>query len=396
MNEECERMHIVVSPDSFKGTMSSLEAGQTIKDALIDRMGRGHRIDILSVSDGGEGLVEVFKQKKDSKLIEVNVLNPVGRLITASYLRSGDTAVIESAAACGLTLLSENERNPLYTSSYGLGQMIEHATMHGAKECLIGLGGTSTNDMGTGMLEALGIRFYDEKHKELVFMNGEKLGEVSYINDDAFILKDKDISFRVACDVTNPLLGEHGATYTYGPQKGATAEICHLLETNMMHIVEQVKLQKPQMAIQSKMHVEGTGAAGGLGLALYGFVDAKLEPGIEIILDQIDFDNYIRDCDMIITGEGRMDGQTLHGKVPFGILSRAQKYNVSVIAVCGSVNTSQNLLASGFNRIYSVVPTVATLDESISAPKEMLYKLIKDICVPGIADEVNDVISDEI
>ncbi len=362
-------MKILVASDSFKETLSSEEVGLVIKKGLPM-----HDVDIVSISDGGEGIIEALESQLQGKRITLSIHDPLGRLIKGYYYLAGDTAVIESAIGCGLALLNGNEKNPFRTSSYGVGELIKDAISNGAKHIIAGIGGTSTNDCGIGILEALGVMFYNSDGLLLSHVAGGDLKDIKSFDITDFLAFIKEVSFEIACDVDNPLLGEHGATYTFGPQKGATPEICTVLEMGMTHFSRLIEKTFNEKYID----IPGSGAAGGIGMCFVSFFDGHLKSGIDLVLDVISFDQKIIGYDLLITGEGKMDKQTSRGKVPQGILKRTTKQNIKTIAVCGYQESKQN----GFEAVYAVVPTVASFEESMAAPAKSLLKLVEEKIAP--------------
>ncbi|WP_240840295.1 glycerate kinase [Acidaminobacter sp. JC074] len=358
-------MNILVASDSFKGTLSSEAVGQIVKEVLIH-----DQVDVVSISDGGEGVIEALKNKINGKRIKIEIKDPLGRMIEGYYLLTDQgEAVIESAVACGLSLLGDDERNPLLTSSYGLGMMIDDALKRGAKHFVIGIGGTSTNDGGLGMLEALGVKFYDDKDSLMTDLSGKDLKWVARFEADDFIRRLQDVRVEVACDVDNPLLGDHGATYTFSPQKGATPDMCHLLEEGMVRYADVVS-----HVFGSKHELAGSGAAGGLGFCFVTFFSGILKSGIDLVLDALSFDDLIKKYDLVITGEGKIDSQTSRGKVLSGILNRTSRQKIRTIAICGIMETD----VTDFEKVFSVVPTVSGIDESLRDPETSLRKLIEE------------------
>ena len=364
-------MKILAASDSFKGTLSSETVGKIIKSALID-----NKVDVISISDGGEGIIEALENKLDGKRINISIKDPLGRPIEGYYfLTDNGVAIIESAIACGLALLSEEERNPLFTSTYGLGMMIEDAIFKTAKHILIGIGGSSTNDCGLGMLEALGVRFFDKSKSLLGNLSGKDLGLIESFDTTELNKLLEGISIEVACDVDNPLLGKDGATYTFAPQKGADDEMCEVLEKGMIHFSTSVSDRYGY-----KADFPGAGAAGGLGFCFNTFFSGSLKNGIDLVLDVLHFDDWIADYDLVITGEGKIDGQTSRGKVPQGILNRTSRKGIRTIAICGIKEAE----VKEFDAVFSVVPTIATAEESLGAPEFFLNRLIKEYVKPWI------------
>ena len=368
-------MKILAASDSFKGTLSSETVGKIIKSALTD-----NKVDVISISDGGEGIIETLENKLDGKRINISIKDPLGRPIEGYYfLTNNGVAIIESAIACGLALLSEEERNPLFTSTYGLGMMIEDAIFKTAKHILIGIGGSSTNDCGLGMLEALGVRFFDKSKSLLGNLSGKDLGLIESFDTTELNKLLEGISIEVACDVDNPLLGKDGATYTFAPQKGADDEMCKVLEKGMTHFSTSVSDRYGY-----KADFPGAGAAGGLGFCFNTFFSGSLKNGIDLVLDVLHFDDWIADYDLVITGEGKIDGQTSRGKVPQGILNRTSRKGIRTIAICGIKEAE----VKEFDAVFSVVPTIATAEESLGAPEFFLDRLIKEYVKPWIRQNI--------
>lgn len=361
-------MKIFVASDTFKETLSSEEIGRILQEEL-----ENHEVAYLSVSDGGEGLLAVFEQSMSE--VTVSTADPLGRTIEAKYLIKDQTAVIESASACGLGLLTEEERNPLLTSTYGVGLMIKDAIARGAKHIMVGIGGSSTNDGGTGMLAALGARFFDDEH-ELLQMKGQTLSHIRTIDLTPCQQLTKDIRIEVACDVDNPLLGPKGATMTYGQQKGATPDQLILLEEGMVHYRNCLEQTLGRMTSHP-----GDGAAGGLGFAFSTCLGQVLKPGIEVVLDYLFFDTVIADYDLIITGEGKIDHQSLHGKVISGVMNRASLLAKPCIAVCGTKEIS----LEGCLNVFSIVPKHTTFKEAMNAPEEAFRKMIRCELLPWLS-----------
>ena len=323
-------MKVLIAMDSFKGTFSSLSVANMIENGL-KRVYKIAVVDKISIADGGEGTVEAIIQSMEGKYVFTKVLDPLGNQIDARYGIVNETvAVIEMAEASGLSLIPEKNRNPLATSSYGTGQLILHALNKGCKKIIMGIGGSATNDGGVGMATALGAKFLDEKGKELKYGGGvlDKLHHIDINNLDERV---NGVEFIVACDVNNPLYGENGASKIFAPQKGADLKMVEKLDKNLYHysnIIEQDLGKKVG-------NIPGAGAAGGLGAGLMAFCNAKLSRGIDVVLDMLDIDERIKKADIIITGEGRIDSQTVCGKVPIGIAGRAKQFDKPVFAIAG-------------------------------------------------------------
>ncbi len=328
---------VIVAIDSFKGCLTSAEANQAACEGILAKMPEAKVVQV-PVSDGGEGFLDAFQAAMGGEIVEVNVKDPLMRTIIAQYLVQGDTAVIEIAKASGLTLLSPEERNPMVATSYGTGQLVVDAVRRGCKHIIVGLGGSATSDCGIGMLRAIIDAFAK---------NGSW--------DDVRELDD--IRFTIATDVTNPLCGENGAAYVFGPQKFAQPK------TTSSELIEALDARAKRFAQVSAKHLgrdcqnkPGAGAAGGLGYAFLQYMNADCRSGIDLLLDTIHFDDLLQDADLVITGEGSADRQTLMGKLPFGILQRAQRHHIPVILIAGRIADEQHLLAAGFSRVACINP----------------------------------------
>lgn len=337
-------MKIVIACDSFKGSVTSREAGEAVargvRKALPDA-----EVTVISVADGGEGTIDALRLNMDIDIRECIVSDPLGRPVKARYAVWGDTAVIESAEACGLTLLTPEEYNPEKTSSYGVGQLIADALKRGSTHISVSLGGSGTNDGGVGMLQALGYSFLDVDGKEIASPTTE-ISKISSIDDSRVNPLLSRTIFTAICDVDNPLCGERGASIVFGPQKGADREMVLRLDRAMSHWAA-VMAASTGRDYSTKA---GAGAAGGLGFALMSAFGAKMISGAQFILDVVRFDEKIAGADLIITGEGRLDGQTLMGKVPFVVLQRARMRDIPTVAIGGRIDNSarSSLTQAGF------------------------------------------------
>ncbi len=343
-------MHkIVVASDSFKGSLSSMEVAQSATKG-IRQVYPDCEVVSVNVADGGEGTVDAVVDVLNGQKITVSVSDPLGRKIDAVYGIAGDMAIIEMSAASGLPLLMPDERNPLITSTYGTGELILDALKRGCRRFLVGIGGSATNDAGTGMLEALGFKFYDAEGMLIENCCGGVLERIAKIDDSNVVEGVKQSQFIVACDVDTPFCGKIGAAYIFAPQKGADADMVRRLDegmTSFAHVIEK----KYGMNI---VPVCGAGAAGGMGGAFYAFLNGKLKRGIDMVLDAIDFDSIIKGADLIITGEGKVDSQTVKGKTAAGVFARAQKAGIPVIAIGGKVEMCDELSCMGFAGIYPI------------------------------------------
>jgi len=347
-------LKIIVAIDSFKGCLTSAEANQAASEGIIDKMPDAKVVQV-PVSDGGEGFLEAFYVVMGGEIVEVNVKDPLMRPIVASYLLHGDTAVIEIAKASGLTLLSPEERNPMLATSYGTGQLVVDAVRRGCKHIIVGLGGSATSDCGIGMLRAI----ID------AFTKGGNWDDVHEVDD---------VRFTIATDVTNPLCGENGAAHVFAPQKGATNEQVLALDARAKRFAEA---SAKHMGRDCKK-MPGTGAAGGLGYAFLQYMNAECRSGIDLLLDTIHFDDLLQGADLVITGEGSADRQTLMGKLPFGILQRGQKHDVPVMLIAGRIADEQILLDAGFARVACINPPGIPLEIAMqpSTAKENIRRIV--------------------
>ncbi|WP_229365651.1 glycerate kinase [Fibrisoma montanum] len=355
-------MRVVLAPDKFRGSLTARQ----VADAMAEGVRLAYpdaEVVTLPLADGGEGTAEVLAEATHGTWHTVPVRDPLGRPITAGYGMSGDglaTAFIEMAQASGLRLLASAERNPLKTSSVGTGDLIQAAIEHGARSIVLGIGGSATNDAGTGMASALGWRFQDEKGQDLI-PTGATLRQITRIHPP-FRPISASVSISVACDVTNPLTGSNGAAVVYGPQKGATPSMVDELDAGLVHVAQLIK-QQFGVDLAS---VPGAGAAGGLGAGALFFLKATLKPGVDVVLDTVAFDQHVADADLVITGEGKMDEQTLQGKLLMGVAKRTQKANVPIVALCGTLDLSPaDLNALGLVAAFSILNRPQTLDEAV-------------------------------
>lgn len=338
---------VIVAIDSFKGCLTSAEANQAASEGILDKMPDAKVVQV-PVSDGGEGFLEAFQAAMGGEIVEVNVKDPLMRPIVAQYLLQGDTAVIEIAKASGLTLLSPEERNPMVATSYGTGQLVVDAVRRRCKHIIIGLGGSATSDCGIGMLEAI---------------------------DNAKLTIDNDVRFTIATDVTNPLCGEQGAAFVFAPQKGATHDDVLALDARAKRFAEA----SAKHLGRDCQNMPGAGAAGGLGYAFLQYMNADCRSGIDLLLDTIHFDDLLQDTDLVITGEGSADRQTLMGKLPFGILQRAQRHHVPVMLIAGRIADEQLLLDAGFSRVACINPPDLPLEIALqpATAKENISRMVR-------------------
>ncbi|WP_394121211.1 glycerate kinase [Planococcus donghaensis] len=356
-------MKVLIAMDSFKGSLSSIEGSNAIA-AGIREVYRDAEIKMLPLADGGEGTVEAVVEAAGGELVTVQVTGPLQKKVTATYgiLNNRKTAVIEIAAACGLPLISEEERNPLIATTYGVGELIIDALKKGCSDFIIGLGGSATNDGGVGMLQALGFRFLDSENRE-VGLGGQALNEVHRIDDKNVYPAVKKAVFKVACDVTNPLFGEQGAAHIFGPQKGATPEMVAELDRGLQNFAGVVAKE-----LDRDIHlIEGAGAAGGLGAAFIGFLQADLSSGIDLLLESIGMQEQLQGTDIVLTGEGKLDGQTAMGKTVLGVARMAKSQGIPVIALAGSVTEEAGDLNDwGITSYFSILTKPLSLAEAIN------------------------------
>lgn len=376
-------MKIVAAIDSFKGSMTSLEVSEAFEKG-VKKVYKDAEFLKIPLADGGEGTVEALISNLNGKMINIRVKDPLMREIDSFYGISGDgkTAIIEMAAASGLPLLSPDERNPLKATTFGTGELIKDALEKGCREFIIGIGGSATNDAGTGMLSALGYVFLDENGNELV-PNGENLAKIRSFRDDKVIKEVSKAKFLIACDVDNPFYGPNGAACVYGKQKGATKEIIKILDNGMKNFSDVIK----EIIETDISNISGSGAAGGLGGAFMAFFNAELKPGIDIITEKIELENKINGSDYVITGEGRIDFQSAMGKTPSGVAKLAKKHGIPVIAIGGSVDDEiGNIYDCGITAAFSIMDSPMTLLEAMDTSNakrlvektaEQIFRLIK-------------------
>ncbi len=354
-------MKILIASDSFKGSAGTLTVAENIEKGFLKIYPDTEFIK-LPMADGGEGTVETLVEGTGGSYVYERVTGPLGESVKARYgIIQEEIAVLEMAEASGLVLVKEGERNPLITTTFGTGELILSALKKGYKKIYIGIGGSATNDGGVGMAKALGYGFLDAKGNEIPD-GGGSLGMLERIDASGQSPLLQDAHIIVMCDVDNPLYGEDGAAYVYGPQKGADNEMVQLLDKNLMNYSEAIK-RNMKMDIAN---IPGSGAAGGLGAGLMAFCGAELKPGIEMVLDMLQFDNHLKNVDLVVTGEGRIDGQSVKGKVPVGVARRAKKQMKPVVAVTGGVGEGADVLYSlGVDLILPIVDRPLDLHEAM-------------------------------
>lgn len=355
-------MKVTIAIDSLKGSLTSLEAGQAAAEG-IRRVYEDADICIRPLADGGEGTVEALVRGMGGELKRITVTGPLGKPVVCEYgiIKESGTAVIEMAGAAGITMVDEEERNPLYTTTYGVGEVIRDAVRSGCRRFVVGIGGSATNDGGIGMLQALGYGILDKEGRQVPY-GARGLTEIASVTDDNVLPELSGCTFRIACDVTNPLCGEQGCSAVFGPQKGADPEMIRQMDGWLEHFAA---LSQEKYPAADPLR-PGTGAAGGLGFAFLGFTKAVLESGVKIVLDETKLEDYVRDADLVITGEGRLDGQTVMGKAPIGVAKTAKKYGKPVIGFSGCV--TKDAVAcnrEGIDAFFPILRGVVTLDEAM-------------------------------
>lgn len=366
-------MKILVAVDSFKGTLSSIQLNQLIESHFHSL---GHETISIPISDGGEGFIDALYHHFNQPLEYFDGKDPLMNFIRVPYILIDDTAYLELHATSGITLIPKHLHNPLNTTTYGLGLLIKEVISKGAKRIVIGLGGSATNDGGAGMLQALGAKFYDKDQLLKVPMNGKLIGVVERVDLSEVYELTRDIQFEIASDVTNPLCGEHGVSHVFAKQKGASPSQILRLEAHMQNYASIIE----STLNQSYQNLPGAGAAGGVGFAALSVLHAKLHSGIEYMMHLMNLEEKIKSSDLIIVGEGKLDLQTTFGKAPFGIASLAKKYNKKVIGLFGQATSKKS--HPYLDEIYAVVPTYASMNESLAYPKEAFVKMLNDVKIP--------------
>lgn len=368
-------MKIVVAIDSLKGSLSSLEAGRAIEEG-IRRVDENTKVWVRPLADGGEGTVEALVEGMKGTYQSISVTGPLGERIDSQYgiIEETKTAIIEMSSAAGITLVRPEERNPLHTTTYGVGELIKDAILKGCRRFVIGIGGSATNDCGIGMLQALGYEFLNKKGEQVPF-GAKGIKEIVTIRDEKVLPELKECTFQIACDVTNPLCGTNGCSAVYGPQKGATREIVQQMDKWLSDFATLSKRSYPKA--DAKM--PGTGAAGGLGFAFLTFTNATLESGVQIVLKETDLEMYIQKADIVITGEGCLDGQTAMGKAPIGVAKLAKKYDKKVIAFAGCVTKeAAECNKEGIDAFFPILRGISTLEEAMM-PENARYNMISAV-----------------
>ncbi|EOY5685574.1 glycerate kinase [Vibrio cholerae] len=369
-------MKVVIAPDSFKESLTAKQVCDAIQAGLA-RVWHDAKFVVIPVADGGEGTVQSLVDATQGRLVEVKVMGPQGKRVEAFYGMLGDnqTAVIEMAAASGLHHVPLAQRDPKLTTSFGTGELIRHALDQGVTKLIIGLGGSATNDGGVGMLAALGARFTNADG-DPIQLTGGGLHELTHIDLQDFDPRLQHCDILVACDVNNPLCGDKGASAVFGPQKGATPEDVQLLDGALRQFGLLTEKVTGKMVLESA----GAGAAGGMGAALLAYTQARLRPGIEIVLETVQLAHQVSDADLVITGEGRIDSQTVHGKTPMGVAKVAKRFDVPVLALCGCTGDNyQAVYQCGIDAVFAAVPRAMSLEDALKESDFNLADLAENV-----------------
>ena len=364
-------MKVIIAIDSFKGSLTSLEAGNSAA-AGIRRVFPDVECIVRPLADGGEGTVEALVAACNGKKVEISVTGPLGEPVLCQYglIEKTKTAIIEMSGAAGITLVPASERNPLFTTTYGVGEVIRDAIEKGCRRFIVGIGGSATNDGGTGMLQALGFSLLNKTGKP-IRPGALGLKDLAFIDDKNALPELKDCTFRIACDVTNPLCGEKGCSAVFGPQKGADRPMIQEMDQWLARYAALAAEKYPA----ADPSCPGAGAAGGLGFAFLTFLHGKLESGIQIVLDETRLADYVKDADLVITGEGRLDGQTVFGKAPIGVAKTAKQYGKTVLAFSGCVTPDASACnEAGIDAFFPILRTVTSLEEAM-APRQAMKNM---------------------
>ena len=355
-------MRAVIAIDSLKGSLSSIEAGQAIAEGIRKADAKADVV-IRPLADGGEGTVEALVCGMNGTLQHVKVTGPLGEPVVCEYgiIAETKTAVIEMSGAAGITLVPDAKKNPLYTTTYGVGEVIRDAIEKGCRRFIVGIGGSATNDGGIGMLQALGYGFLNKDGQQVPF-GAFGLKELETITDTYVLPELAECEFKIACDVTNPLCGENGCSAVYGPQKGANPSMIREMDKWLRYYAALAREKFPK----ADLNEPGTGAAGGLGFAFLTFTDAVLESGIKIVLEETKLESYVKGADVVVTGEGRLDFQTAMGKAPVGVAGLAKKFDIPVLAFAGSVTKdAAECNKNGIDAFFPILRGISTLEEAM-------------------------------
>lgn len=378
-------MKVVVAIDSLKGSLTSLEAGEAIQEGILRAISDAEVI-VRPLADGGEGTVEALTRGMNGRYEKITVTDPLGRPTDAVYgiLEDLHTAIIEMSAAAGITLIDAKDRNPMNTTTYGVGEMIKDAIGKGCRHFFIGIGGSATNDGGIGMLQALGYGMLDTEGKQ-VSLGAKGLAELVSITDEDVLPELKECTFQIACDVKNPLCGELGCSAIFGPQKGATPDMIAQMDSWL----GKYALLTANRYKKADSNYPGTGAAGGMGFAFLSYMNAELRSGVQIVLEETKLEEYVKDADIVVTGEGCLDGQSVMGKAPIGVAALAKKHHKKVIAFAGCVTEDAKVCnQNGIDAFFPILRNVVTREEAMHTDNarrnmtdtaEQVFRLIKVI-----------------
>lgn len=369
-------MKIVIAPQAFKGSISALEAAAAMREGVL-RVVPDAEVVMVPVADGGDGTLETLIEGSNGRIHEIEVTGPLGerRVVEWGAMGDGATAVLEMARTSGLALVPEERRNPLVATTYGLGEAMRHAMGSGYRRFIVGIGGSATNDAGAGMAQALGVRLLDESGNELE-PGGAALAKLHRIDMSSLDEVVNECEFLVACDVNNPLTGPTGASAIYGPQKGATPEMIRELDAALSHfadiVVRDIGVEVSDVA--------GAGAAGGLGGGLIAFVGGQIRAGVDIVLDTVGLDDYLTDCNLVITGEGSMDHSTIYNKAPVGVAARAKRLGIPVVGISGSLGSGfQDVHDYGIDGLSAITSGPMTLDEASQRAGELITNTAEQV-----------------
>lgn len=370
-------MKILVAPDSYKGSLMAEEVASVMEQAIMEVLPCAEVMK-LPLADGGEGTAQAIVDATKGQIVHCDVIGPLGEVVTAKYGRFGDgeTAIIEMAAASGWMLVPRERLNPMETTTYGTGQLIKAAMDAGCRKIIVGLGGSATNDGGVGMAQALGVRFLDEEGKE-IRGGGGQLSKIHRIDMSGLDPRIAECELVAASDVTNPLCGPDGASYVFGPQKGATPEMARCLDEGLLHLGQCIRDQLGLDIVDMK----GAGAAGGLSGGLVAFLGARMSRGIDIVLEAVRFEEMVKQVDLVITGEGCTDAQTAYGKTPVGVARLAKKYGKPVICISGAiiVEEVESLYDLGLDIIVGASQSPMTLDAAMANAPILLKNAVRSV-----------------
>lgn len=371
-------MKVLISIDSFKGSLSSIEAGEAIKRGIL-RAKSDTEVVVLPLGDGGEGTTDALRLAYKAKRRTITTLNPIGRKIRASYYIVGNRAIMEMSASAGLCLIKESQRDPMHTTTYGVGLMIRDAIENGATEFLIGVGGSATNDGGIGMLQALGFSFLDCNGNEVGY-GAYGAGSVCKVFRGRAMTALKDCTFKILCDVQNPLLGPNGASYVYSYQKGARGEVINLLEGCLKSFAKATRVSLPK----ADPYAPGAGAAGGLGFAFLSYLGAELLSGAHEVLRATRFEEHLEGANIVITGEGRIDSQSVNGKAPIIVAEVAKRHSKRVIGLCGITGDGyEACYEAGIDEIHAIADPSKTTEENMK----------KEIAIANLENKAYEIFS---